>query len=103
MSLEGKAVLVTGARQGLGKSISLGMAEQGADLIICDRVTDDGKTVVYTGTTADPMSGVDVNHRSVSTRTGDDSFTFEMYMTVPDAGEEMKVMEVAFTRVSAGG
>ncbi len=43
MSLQGKAVLVTGARQGLGKSISLGMAEQGADLIICDRVTDDGK------------------------------------------------------------
>ena len=43
MSLEGKAVLVTGARQGLGKSISLGMAEQGADLIICDRETEDGK------------------------------------------------------------
>jgi len=43
MSLKGKAVLVTGARQGLGKSISLGMAEEGADLIICDRVTDDGK------------------------------------------------------------
>ena len=42
MSLQGKAVLVTGARQGLGKSISLGMAEEGADLIICDRVTDDG-------------------------------------------------------------
>ncbi len=43
LPLKGKAVLVTGARQGLGKSISLGMAEQGADLIICDRVTDDGK------------------------------------------------------------
>ena len=43
MSLQGKAVLVTGARQGLGKSISLGMAEQGADLIICDRETEDGK------------------------------------------------------------
>jgi NAD(P)-dependent dehydrogenase (short-subunit alcohol dehydrogenase family) len=41
--LTGKVVMVTGARQGLGKSISLGMAEQGADLIICDRVTDDGK------------------------------------------------------------
>jgi 3-oxoacyl-[acyl-carrier protein] reductase len=41
--LAGKVVMVTGARQGLGKSISLGMAEQGADLIICDRVTDDGK------------------------------------------------------------
>jgi NAD(P)-dependent dehydrogenase (short-subunit alcohol dehydrogenase family) len=43
MSLKGKVVLVTGARQGLGKSISLGMAEKGADLVICDRVTDDGK------------------------------------------------------------
>ena len=43
MSLEGKTVLVTGARQGLGKSISLGMAEAGADLVVCDRVTDDGK------------------------------------------------------------
>ncbi len=41
--LQGKVALVTGARQGLGKSISLGMAEAGADLVICDRVTDDGK------------------------------------------------------------
>ena len=43
MTLENKIVLVTGARQGLGKSISQGMAEAGADLVICDRVTDDGK------------------------------------------------------------
>ncbi len=43
MALENKVVLVTGARQGLGKSIALGMAEAGADLVICDRVTDDGK------------------------------------------------------------
>ena len=43
MTLEDKVVLVTGARQGLGKSISLGMAEAGDDLVICDRVTDDGK------------------------------------------------------------
>ncbi|HJX12435.1 MAG TPA: SDR family oxidoreductase [Dehalococcoidales bacterium] len=43
MSLKGKSVIVTGARQGLGKSIALGMAGAGADLIICDRVTDDGK------------------------------------------------------------
>jgi NAD(P)-dependent dehydrogenase (short-subunit alcohol dehydrogenase family) len=43
MSLKGKSVIVTGARQGLGKSIALGMAEAGADLVVCDRVTDDGK------------------------------------------------------------
>ena len=41
--LAGKVALVTGARQGLGKSISLGMAEAGADLVVCDRVIDDGK------------------------------------------------------------
>ncbi len=43
MALKNKVVIVTGARQGLGKSMALGMAEAGADLVICDRVTDDGK------------------------------------------------------------
>ncbi|OGO41818.1 MAG: hypothetical protein A2137_07560 [Chloroflexi bacterium RBG_16_58_8] len=43
LPLKGKVAIVTGARQGLGKSWSLGLAEAGADLVICDRVTDDGK------------------------------------------------------------
>ncbi|OGO25323.1 MAG: hypothetical protein A2144_09815 [Chloroflexi bacterium RBG_16_50_9] len=43
MTLNGKVAIVTGARQGLGKSFALGLAEAGADLVICDRVTDDGK------------------------------------------------------------
>jgi len=43
MTLEGKVAIVTGARQGLGMSIAMGMAEAGADLVICDRVLDDGK------------------------------------------------------------
>jgi NAD(P)-dependent dehydrogenase (short-subunit alcohol dehydrogenase family) len=47
--LKNKVVLVTGARQGLGKSIALGMAEAGADLVICDRVTDDGKLTETAG------------------------------------------------------
>ena len=49
MSLKGKVAIVTGARQGLGKSIALGMAEAGADLVICDRVTDDGKLTETAG------------------------------------------------------
>jgi NAD(P)-dependent dehydrogenase (short-subunit alcohol dehydrogenase family) len=49
LPLKGKTVLVTGARQGLGKSIALGMAEAGADLVICDRVTDDGKLTETAG------------------------------------------------------
>ena len=47
--LKGKVALVTGARQGLGKSISLGMAEAGADLVVCDRITDDGKLAETAG------------------------------------------------------
>jgi len=60
--------------------------------------TDGGKTITYSGTTADPVSGVDVKHRSVSTQTGESTFTFEMFMMLPDGGGEMKVMEVTFTR-----
>ena len=43
MTLEGKVAIVTGARQGLGMSMAMGMAEAGADLVICDRVLDDSK------------------------------------------------------------
>ena len=43
MTLEGKVAIVTGARQGLGKAIALGLAEAGADLVISDRVLEDGK------------------------------------------------------------
>jgi 3-oxoacyl-[acyl-carrier protein] reductase len=43
MTLKGKVAIVTGARQGLGKSFALGLAGAGADLVICDRITDDGK------------------------------------------------------------
>jgi NAD(P)-dependent dehydrogenase (short-subunit alcohol dehydrogenase family) len=43
MALNGKVALVTGARQGLGKAIALGLAKAGADVMIADRVVDDGK------------------------------------------------------------
>jgi NAD(P)-dependent dehydrogenase (short-subunit alcohol dehydrogenase family) len=43
MSLKGKVALVTGARQGLGRAIALGMAQAGADVLIADRVVEDGK------------------------------------------------------------
>jgi len=42
LSLEGKIALVTGSRRGLGQSISLAMAEAGADVAVCDIVEEDG-------------------------------------------------------------
>ena len=40
MSLQGKVVLVTGAGRGLGGTIALAMARQGASLVICDIDTE---------------------------------------------------------------
>ena len=39
---KGKSVLITGGRQGLGRAMALAFAEAGADIAICDMVTDDG-------------------------------------------------------------
>ena len=40
-SLAGKVALVTGARQGIGNTIAVALAEAGADVAICDLVADD--------------------------------------------------------------
>lgn len=40
LSLEGKRALVTGAGGGLGRQMALGLAEAGADLVICGRRAD---------------------------------------------------------------
>lgn len=47
-SLAGKIALVTGARQGIGETLSLAFAEAGADLALCDLVGD-GKLEAVAG------------------------------------------------------
>ncbi len=41
-SLQGKVAIVTGSRRGIGRAIALAFARAGADLALCDNVTDDG-------------------------------------------------------------
>lgn len=43
LSVSGKAVIVTGAKRGIGKAIALALAEAGADVAVCDVVVDDGE------------------------------------------------------------
>ena len=40
--LKGRCAIVTGARRGIGRAIAIALAEAGADVAICDNVTDDG-------------------------------------------------------------
>ncbi|MCX7703012.1 MAG: 3-oxoacyl-[acyl-carrier-protein] reductase [Planctomycetota bacterium] len=41
MGLEGKVAVVTGAARGIGKTIAVALARQGADIAVCDIVTED--------------------------------------------------------------
>lgn len=43
LSLQGKKAVVTGARSGMGKAISLLFAEAGADVVVADLVVGDGQ------------------------------------------------------------
>ncbi len=60
-------------------------------------MADDGKSVVMTGTTPDPMTGKDASFREVESWPDANTRLFEMYGTGPD-GKEFKSMEITYTR-----
>jgi NAD(P)-dependent dehydrogenase (short-subunit alcohol dehydrogenase family) len=43
LSLKGTVAIITGARQGIGKTLALAFAEAGADMVICDKIIEDNQ------------------------------------------------------------
>lgn len=43
LSLRDKVALVTGSRRGIGRVIALAFAEAGADVVVCDQISEDGE------------------------------------------------------------
>ena len=43
MKLKDKVAIITGSRRGLGRELAIGFAKEGANLVISDRVVDDGE------------------------------------------------------------
>lgn len=87
MALNGKVALVTGARQGLGKAIALGLAKAGADLMIADRVVEDGKL-------ADVAKEIQALGRKVSTSGGDISVEADVLAMVKKGTDELGKIDI---------
>jgi NAD(P)-dependent dehydrogenase (short-subunit alcohol dehydrogenase family) len=87
LKLSGKVALVTGARQGLGKAIALGLAKAGADLMIADRVLEDGKL-------ASVAKEIEALGRKASTSGGDISVEADVEAMVKKANTELGKVDI---------
>jgi NAD(P)-dependent dehydrogenase (short-subunit alcohol dehydrogenase family) len=87
MSLNGKVALVTGARQGLGRAIALGMASAGADVMIADRVVEDGKLAAV-------AKEIEALGRKVATSGGDITVEPDVDAMVKKATSELGKVDI---------
>ena len=87
MSLNGKVALVTGARQGLGRAIALGLAGDGADVLIADRVVEDGKLAAV-------AKEVEALGRRAVTSGGDITIEADVEAMVKKANEELGKIDI---------
>lgn len=87
MSLNGKVALVTGARQGLGRAIALGLAGDGADVLIADRVVEDGKLAAV-------AKEVEALGRRAVTSGGDITIEADVEAMVKKANQELGKIDI---------
>ncbi len=69
LDLKGKIALVTGAGQGIGKAIALGLAKEGVDIVVNDLhlnlAENTAKEIVECGYRAKPMQANVANEEDV--------------------------------------
>jgi len=83
----------------LGKYVSSWIDNMGTGIMKSEGTADaSGKTITWTGTMSDPMTGKTAKERMVMTIVDDDHHTFEMYGVPPGAKQEMKTMTISYTR-----
>jgi 3-oxoacyl-[acyl-carrier protein] reductase len=87
MALNGKVALVTGARQGLGRAIALGLAKAGADILIADRVVEDGKL-------ANVAKEIEALGRRAATSGGDITVEADVEAMVKKANSELGKVDI---------
>ncbi len=95
---EGRSYLGYDKSQKKYASIWLDSASTMVMPIAMGTASEDGKTITTEADTFDPMAGEDVHVREVLTIQDYDHHVFTMYMT-PRKGEEMKSMEIVYTRI----
>jgi NAD(P)-dependent dehydrogenase (short-subunit alcohol dehydrogenase family) len=87
LKLAGKVALVTGGRQGLGRAMALGLAKAGADVMVADRVTDDGKLAAV-------AKEIEALGRKASTSGGDISVEADVLAMVNKANTDLGKVDI---------
>lgn len=91
LRLDGRAALVTGGAQGLGRAISLALAEAGASLVVLDRLAEDRPEV---STLQDELQarGASLRYRPVDLTSLDSPSTVELLAWARGTTDDMDIL-----------
>ena len=89
---------ITGYDNVLKKFVSTWIDNMGTGIMTSEgTMSEDGKTINWTGQSSDPMTGTVSKVRMVTTFTDANHHTFELFGNMPD-GKEAKMMTIVYTR-----
>jgi hypothetical protein len=90
---------LTGYDNVLGRYVSVWIDNLGTGMMTSEGTADaGGRTIQWSGTMSDPMTGKASKLRMSTTIVDDDHHTFEMFMVPPGGSKEMKTMTILYER-----